>query len=344
CRTSACPLPRSRSSSGRRSSSSGARVTPAWRQLTLLSLAELFALSLWFSASAVLAALTREWGLSGGGAAGLTIAVQAGFIVGTLASALVNLPDVFPARRVMTVGIVLGAAANGGLALWASSLGPGLPPRVPPGVCPAGAYPPAMKIMATWFREGRGLAIGLLVGALTVGSAIPHLIPALTELPWRGTLLTASVLALVGAAVVQLFVVEGPHRFPAARFDVRMAAAIFGERGPRLACFGYLGHMWELYAMWAWIAAFLAASLEARGGGRYAGLNASGAAFVVIALGAFGCWAGGVVSDRWGRTTLTMIAMALSGACALLIGLTFGGPPWLTLLVAGGLGVPNTRA
>jgi MFS family permease len=314
-------------------------VTPAWRQLTLLSFAELFALSLWFSASAVLPALTREWGLTGGGAAGLTIAVQAGFIVGTLASALVNLPDVFSARRVMTVGIVLGAAANGALALWASSLGPGLLLRFATGLCLAGAYPPAMKIMATWFREGRGLAIGILVGALTVGSAIPHLIPGLTELPWRGTLLTASVLALVGATVVQLFVVEGPHRFPAARFDVRKAAAIFGERGPRLACFGYLGHMWELYAMWTWIAAFLAASLEARGGGRYAGLNASGAAFVVIALGAFGCWAGGVVSDRWGRTTLTMIAMAFSGACALLIGFTFGGPPWLTLLVAIGWGV-----
>jgi MFS family permease len=314
-------------------------VTPAWRQLTLLSLAELFALSLWFSASAVLPALTRQWDLSGSGAAGLTIAVQAGFIAGTLASALVNLPDVFSARRVMFVGIVLGAAANGALALWASSLGSGLALRFATGVCLAGAYPPAMKIMATWFREGRGLAIGILVGALTVGSAIPHLIPGLTELPWRGTLLTASALALIGAAIVQLFVVEGPHAFPAARFDVRMAAAIFGERGPRLACFGYLGHMWELYAMWAWIAAFLAASLEARGGGLYAGLNASGAAFVVIALGALGCWAGGVVSDRWGRTTLTMIAMALSGACALLIGFTFGGPPWLTLLVAIGWGI-----
>ena len=314
-------------------------MTPAWRQLTLLSLAELFALSLWFSASAVLPALTRQWDLSGSGAAGLTIAVQAGFIAGTLASALVNLPDVFSARRVMFVGIVLGAAANGALALWASSLGAGLALRFATGVCLAGAYPPAMKIMATWFREGRGLAIGILVGALTVGSAIPHLIPGLTELPWRGTLLTASALALIGAAIVQLFVVEGPHAFPAARFDVRMAAAIFGERGPRLACFGYLGHMWELYAMWAWIAAFLAASLEARGGGLYAGLNASGAAFVVIALGALGCWAGGVVSDRWGRTTLTMIAMALSGACALLIGFTFGGPPWLTLLVAIGWGV-----
>jgi len=289
-------------------------VTPAWRQLTLLSLAELFALSLWFSASAVLPALTREWGLGGGGAAGLTIAVQAGFIVGTLASALVNLPDVFSARRVMTVGIVLGAAANGALALWASSLGPGLLLRFATGVCLAGAYPPAMKIMATWFREGRGLAIGVLIGALTVGSATPHLIPAITTLNWRGTLLVASALALAGAGVVLAFVGDGPHRFPSARFDVRMAAAVFRERGPRLACFGYLGHMWELYAMWTWLAAFLAASLEAHGGGSYFGLGPSGATFLVVGLGALGCWAGGVASDRWGRTALTMVAMALSGA------------------------------
>jgi MFS family permease len=309
-------------------------VTPAWRQLTLLSLAELLALSLWFSASAVLPALTREWGLGHGGAAGLTIAVQAGFIVGTLASALLNLPDLFSPRLVMMVGITLGVAANSALALWASSLSSALLLRFVTGVCLAGAYPPAMKIMATWFREGRGLAIGILVGALTVGSATPHLIRGLTALPWRETLLVASGLALAGAAVVRLWVAEGPHRFPSARFDARMAAAVFAERGPRLACLGYLGHMWELYAMWAWLAAFLAASLEARGGGSYAGLNPSGATFVVIALGALGCWAGGIASDRWGRTTLTMIAMALSGACAVAIGLTFGGAPLLTLLVA----------
>ena len=314
-------------------------MAAAWRQLVLLSLAELLALSLWFSASAVLPALKLEWGLGDGGGAALTIAVQAGFIVGTLASALANLPDIVAARTLMIIGAALGALANGALALGVSSLGPALALRFVTGVCLAGAYPPAMKIMATWFREGRGLAIGVLIGALTVGSATPHLIPAITALNWRGTLLVASALALAGAAVVLFFVGDGPHRFPSARFDLRMAAAVFRERGPRLACFGYLGHMWELYAMWTWIAAFLAASLEAHGGGSYVGLGPSGATFLVVALGALGCWAGGGASDRWGRTALTMVAMALSGTCAAIIGLTFGGSPSLTLLVAAVWGI-----
>jgi MFS family permease len=309
-------------------------VPERWRQLAALSLAELLALSLWFSASAVLPALQREWDLGSGGSAGLTVAVQVGFIAGTLGSALGNLPDVWSPRHLMAGSALLGAVANATLALWVDALAAALALRFVTGVAMAGAYPPAMKIMATWFREGRGQAIGILVGALTVGSATPWLIRGLTTLPWRQTLLAASGLAVLAAVVVLAFVREGPNQFPSARFDPRMALAVFRERGARLACFGYFGHMWELYAMWTWIGLFLVDSARVADAAGYAAMSPSTATFVVIAIGALGCWLGGAASDRWGRTVSTMTAMAASGLCAATIGVTFGGPPLLTLAVA----------
>ncbi|HEX5855604.1 MAG TPA: MFS transporter, partial [Thermoanaerobaculia bacterium] len=221
-----------------------------WRALGLLSVAELLGMSLWFSASASVPAIKAEWGLTDSTAAWLTLAVQLGFVAGTLVSALANLPDVMNTRRLFAASAALGALANAAFGLFAHGTSAGIPLRFATGFFLAGVYPPGMKIMATWFRRGRGMALGVLVGALTLGKASPYLVNALGGADWRSHVLFVSVLAVAGGLLVLFFVGDGPYSTGTAPFDIRQVSQVFRNRGVRLANFGYLGHMWELYAMW----------------------------------------------------------------------------------------------
>jgi MFS family permease len=300
------------------------------RVLFVLSLAELLGMALWFSATAVIPALTQEWNLTDAGRSWLTMSVQIGFVVGTLLSALANLPDVVNSRRLFTICALLGAFCNAAIGWWVDAIGPAIVLRFLTGVCLAGVYPPGMKIMATWFRKGRGMAIGMLVGALTIGSASPHLLHALGgSTDWRQLMLLASASAVAAAILCAVFVSDGPYATGGARFDWRAAGRAFGDRAVRLANFGYLGHQWELYAMWTWIPLFLHASIMQSNPelAPWTGV----AAFSVIAIGGIGCVVAGVIADRVGRTRVTIVSMAVSGTCCLLAGPLFGGHPVLLL-------------
>ena len=303
--------------------------------LWMLALAELLGMSLWFAASAVAPQLGARWHLSASEIGWLTAIVQLGFVIGTALSALLNVADIVPSRRLFALSALAGSVANT-LLLVAPGYRAALLCRFLTGFALAGVYPPAMKMISTWFRSQRGMAVGTIVGALTVGKAAPylvHAIPGAGEVP---VVLTASVFAACSALIVAVFYSEGPYPFPPRSFSWGLVFSVFGERRWRLATSGYLGHMFELYSAWTWIPVFVAASTAAAGmppGSRRSSI-ASATAFAAIAIGGAGCVWGGRVADRRGREWLVTVAMAASAACALLIGFTFGHSMLLLLPVA----------
>ena len=310
-------------------------IDPAFRNkrrmLLTIALSEFLAMSVWFSASAVIPALTADWMLSGSDQAWLTMSVQAGFVVGAFASSVFNVADYVPSHLLFAVTSVLAACATALIPFLAPGVTATLVLRFLTGLLLAGVYPVGMKIVATWTKEDRGFGIGILVGALTLGSAAPHLINALGGIrTWQPVLYIAAAPAFLGGAMTLLFVREGPYRTPFRHFNWSYAGEIFRTRDLLLANLGYLGHMWELYAMWAWIPIFLLKSFEQN---HIQPVWASVAAFAVIGIGSAGSIAAGYLADRVGRTTITILSMAISGSCALLAGFLFGGNPVLLLVL-----------
>jgi MFS family permease len=297
--------------------------------LGLVALAEVLGMSLWFSANAVAGQFQQMWGLTASETGWLTTAVQLGFVAGTAGAAVLNLADLLPARMYFGCSALLGAAANAVL-LAAPGFGGALACRFLTGFFLAGVYPPAMKMVATWFRTDRGLAIGTIVAALTVGKALPFLVRSLDPSGVRLVVLVASGGAVLSAALVLLGYRDGPHEFPRRPFSWHLVATVARHRETRLATAGYLGHMWELYAMWTWAPAFIAASAAAR---HASGENPAPAAlllsFGAIAVGGAGAVWGGWAARTLGYRRVVTIAMAASGACSIGVGLFYGASLWL---------------
>ena len=303
----------------------------AGRMLALVAIGQFLGMTLWFSATAAAPRIATDLSLTGVQTAWLTIAVQGGFVLGTLVSASWNLADLINARRLFALGALAGASANAAIAVT-TDVAALIALRFATGAALACVYPPGMKIVAGWFQQRRGTALGIMVGALTLGSAFPHLLAwSASAVPWRTLMLTSSGLALLGGAIVYFAVHDGPYVAPSAPFDPHAIRAVVSNRGARLATYGYLGHMWELYAMWAWVSAFATAwvSTHASAPARTGSLLA----FIAIGSGAIGCAVAGFWADRLGRSRIARLALLSSGTCCVAAPLLFGAPLWVLVLV-----------
>ncbi len=303
-----------------------------FRAISLIVLAEVLALSVWFSATAVIPVLTTEFALAPEDASALTTSVSFGFVAGTIVSAVFGLADRLNPKVFFAASVVFAALVNGAVALCEPGSGTMTLLRFLTGAAMAGAYPVGMKMASSWAERDMGWLIGLLVGAVTLGSAMPHLLGVLDVggviYDWRLPVLGASILALLSGGMI-LFVELGPNLPAATKLRAGDALKAFTVPSVRYANFGYFGHMWELYAMWGWIGLFLSESMAANSVGEDVRSTAALITFVTLASGGVGCVLGGRLADRLGRTTVTIAAMAISGGCCLIAGFLFGTALWI---------------
>jgi MFS family permease len=299
------------------------------RSLVYVSAATFFSLSVWFSTNAISGALELEKSIDESSMALLTIAVQLGFVAGTMIIAVANLSDLVNARTLFAVSALLAALTNL-LVIPLESTPMLIAARFATGAFLGGVYPPAMKVISGWYTKGRGFALGTMVGALTIGSGSPHLLRSVFSDNWQAVIIGSSILAVSGGLILRFLVNDGPHDVNGAKFNPRYLFGALAHRGPRLALTGYLGHQWELYAMWAWIGSYM---LYVVGKKSLIGDSldlASGLTFLVFVVGAVASSYAGVWSEKIGRTAVTSIAMVISGGVAAFIGFL---PPEMTILI-----------
>ena len=301
-----------------------------WKILTFISVALVCSMTSWFAATAVLGEFSNAIGITLQQGAWLTNAVQIGFVFGALGSAFLSLTDVVSVTRILSAASLL-AGISTALLLLEPTLSVALVLRFISGIALAGVYPTVTKLTATWFVQSRGMAIGIMVGALTLGSAMPYFVRTLgNAASWQLVITVAALACVVASAIFGLCLREGPHAFPRGKFNPAQIGKILKDKPVMLANVGYFGHMWELYAMWGWILAYASA---ASAGGSVT-IDAAMLAFLVVAAGAPGCLVGGYLSDRFGRCRTTITMMTISGSCAVLIGFVFNGPTSLFVIIA----------